>query len=183
MAFNKRQTVAFTIQYQGIARSLTTDITVTSAFDRSKQLKLNGLWDTGATHSSINVKYVKELNLPTVGMCIVNTAGGSVHASQHIIDMTLPNGQTLTMHVTATDLVNTDMLIGMDIISQGDFAISNFEGQTILNFRLPSIAHTDFVKTLKSLEPKRSGYKPNRNDPCSCGSGRKFKNCCGKFVK
>jgi SWIM/SEC-C metal-binding protein len=21
--------------------------------------------------------------------------------------------------------------------------------------------------------------KPNRNDPCSCGSGKKFKKCCG----
>ena len=24
------------------------------------------------------------------------------------------------------------------------------------------------------------GKKPGRNDPCPCGSGRKYKNCCGK---
>jgi len=27
---------------------------------------------------------------------------------------------------------------------------------------------------------KREGQKVGRNDPCSCGSGRKFKKCCGK---
>jgi len=25
-----------------------------------------------------------------------------------------------------------------------------------------------------------SNYKPGRNDPCTCGSGRKFKKCCGR---
>ncbi|NBW87715.1 MAG: hypothetical protein EBR23_13055, partial [Planctomycetia bacterium] len=30
-------------------------------------------------------------------------------------------------------------------------------------------------------EPIRNvGQKVGRNDPCPCGSGRKFKNCCGK---
>ena len=24
---------------------------------------------------------------------------------------------------------------------------------------------------------------PNRNDPCLCGSGKKFKNCCEKLFK
>ena len=27
---------------------------------------------------------------------------------------------------------------------------------------------------------KREGPKVGRNDPCSCGSGKKFKKCCGK---
>jgi preprotein translocase subunit SecA len=29
-------------------------------------------------------------------------------------------------------------------------------------------------------KPKRSGPKVGRNDPCTCGSGKKYKNCCGK---
>jgi len=29
------------------------------------------------------------------------------------------------------------------------------------------------------VDPPR-GPKPGRNDPCPCGSGRKFKNCCGR---
>jgi len=28
--------------------------------------------------------------------------------------------------------------------------------------------------------PLKKKEKPNRNDPCSCGSGHKYKNCCGR---
>jgi preprotein translocase subunit SecA len=32
-----------------------------------------------------------------------------------------------------------------------------------------------------AAEPIRNlGQKVGRNDPCPCGSGKKFKNCCGK---
>lgn len=30
------------------------------------------------------------------------------------------------------------------------------------------------------VEPIHVDKKPGRNDPCSCGSGKKFKQCCGK---
>ncbi|RKZ25637.1 hypothetical protein DRQ29_06015, partial [bacterium] len=29
-------------------------------------------------------------------------------------------------------------------------------------------------------QPIRKGKKIGRNDPCPCGSGKKYKNCCGK---
>jgi preprotein translocase subunit SecA len=28
---------------------------------------------------------------------------------------------------------------------------------------------------------KREGEKIGRNDPCPCGSGKKYKKCCGRF--
>ena len=28
----------------------------------------------------------------------------------------------------------------------------------------------------------RDGRKVGRNDPCPCGSGKKYKQCCGKIV-
>ena len=27
--------------------------------------------------------------------------------------------------------------------------------------------------------PAHAAKTPGRNDPCSCGSGKKYKNCCG----
>ncbi len=30
------------------------------------------------------------------------------------------------------------------------------------------------------VEPIRVEQKPERNDPCPCGSGKKYKKCCGK---
>ncbi|GAA3930090.1 PBPRA1643 family SWIM/SEC-C metal-binding motif protein [Litoribacillus peritrichatus] len=39
------------------------------------------------------------------------------------------------------------------------------------------------IKELEALinTPKTQVFekKPNRNDPCSCGSGKKYKKCCG----
>ena len=32
----------------------------------------------------------------------------------------------------------------------------------------------------KKLTPQRAAKKPKRNDPCPCGSGLKYKNCCGQ---
>lgn len=30
------------------------------------------------------------------------------------------------------------------------------------------------------VEPIHVDHKPKRNDPCPCGSGKKYKSCCGK---
>jgi uncharacterized protein len=32
----------------------------------------------------------------------------------------------------------------------------------------------------QALTFRRAGAKPGRNDPCACGSGKKFKACCGR---
>ena len=31
----------------------------------------------------------------------------------------------------------------------------------------------------RRLPPRRSATKVGRNDPCPCGSGKKYKKCCG----
>ena len=37
------------------------------------------------------------------------------------------------------------------------------------------------AQTNQTLQPvKRDSSKVGRNDPCPCGSGKKYKNCCGK---
>ena len=41
--------------------------------------------------------------------------------------------------------VEFDVLIGMDIITQGDFAVTNRCGRTKFSFRFPSQADIDFV--------------------------------------
>lgn len=41
---------------------------------------------------------------------------------------------------------DADILIGMDIITLGDFAVTNYEGVTKLSFRVPSQRHIDFVE-------------------------------------
>ena len=39
---------------------------------------------------------------------------------------------------------------------------------------------TDLERLLNPIKPRRVEQKPGRNEPCSCGSGKKYKNCCGQ---
>ena len=52
--------------------------------------------------------------------------------------------------------------------------------------RLPGVAHpaislndTSGDGTLKKQPVRNAGKKVGRNDPCPCGSGKKYKKCCG----
>ncbi len=50
----------------------------------------------------------------------------------------------------------------------------NIERQEVKNIRT-----NDGKETVKS-KPKKADKKIGRNDPCPCGSGKKYKQCCGK---
>jgi preprotein translocase subunit SecA len=39
---------------------------------------------------------------------------------------------------------------------------------------------SEAAQALEKAAPVRTGPKVGRNDPCPCGSGKKFKQCCGK---
>jgi hypothetical protein len=44
-----------------------------------------------------------------------------------------------------------DILIGLDIITIGDFSITNHNGKTVVSFRIPSDTyHIDYVEMLNS---------------------------------
>ena len=46
-------------------------------------------------------------------------------------------------------------------------------------------SHGDEVSAAETKKsPKKAdGSKVGRNDPCPCGSGKKYKNCCGRKKK
>jgi preprotein translocase subunit SecA len=37
----------------------------------------------------------------------------------------------------------------------------------------------ELVKKTEKVEPIKASEEPGRNDPCPCGSGKKYKHCCG----
>ena len=43
-----------------------------------------------------------------------------------------------------------------------------------------SAAAAEFNRAFAAPQPKREIVKAGRNDPCPCGSGKKFKSCCGR---
>ena len=39
---------------------------------------------------------------------------------------------------------------------------------------------SEAAAAVEKAKPVRAGPKVGRNDPCPCGSGKKYKHCCGK---
>jgi len=106
-----------------------------------------GYWATG---SVITKKIVQDFNLKTVGMVEVHTASGIDTANTYLVNILLPNKVLFyNLKVTEGKLPGQhEVLIGMDIISTGDFAVTNYNGKTVFTFRFPSAECIDFVKTL-----------------------------------
>ena len=40
-------------------------------------------------------------------------------------------------------------------------------------------AEDDLINETEKVEPSKADVNPGRNDPCPCGSGKKYKKCCG----
>lgn len=179
---------AFTLKPGGLISVLQTHCLVAIAHNHNQAgaqfpyLQFTGLWDTGATNSVITLDVVTQLGLAPVGQTTCYHAQGHTIANQYLINIGLPNSVGFS-HVLVTEgiLSGTDLLIGMDIISQGDFSITNFGGNTCFSFRYPSVKEVDFVAEhhTQSHTPVISG-KIGRNSLCSCGSGKKYKHCHGK---
>ena len=172
---------SFTAANPGLARVLITRVKVASVFDPSSKppypfKEYVGIWDTGATGTVITQKVIDELGLKEISMTKAYGADGEYDTEVYLINMEVPNGLIIqSMRVTRGKLRGIDVLIGMDVITQGDFAVTNFQGKTIFSFRFPSTECIDFVKPKPILIPQEQG----RNEKCSCGSGKKYKHCCG----
>jgi hypothetical protein len=134
------------------------------------------IWDTGATGSVISERVVNACGLQPTGMTKAQTASGECICPVFMINLLLPNNVTFqNWKVSKMDMgLHTDVLIGMDIIGLGDFAVTHADGKTCFSFRVPSSKKIDFVAEHHLALKNRVG----RNEPCPCGSGKKFKNCC-----
>ena len=143
------------------------------------------LWDTGATKSVITPKVAADLKLIPVGTVMMNHAQGSSQCNTYLVNMYLPNNVAMpgVLVSECQDTATFGAIIGMDIIAAGDLSITNVNGQTLLSFRIPSIASIDYVKEAQRLNAQRLQRTPiprvGRNDPCPCGSGKKYKKCHG----
>lgn len=143
---------AFTLKSNIILNMLQTETLITSDVrDKTKPYtpkNWNGLWDTGASKSSITRRIVDDLQLIPVGSANISTANGVVTVNTYFVDIGLPNHVIVqNVLVSCADLGDDiDVLIGMDIIKHGDFAITNTENCTTFSFRVPSIQEIDYVK-------------------------------------
>ena len=183
---------AFTIKHNGLANRIITEVGVCKAFDPKTQPfpnhpyeAVHALWDTGASRSVITKTTAAKLSLVPVGIADVHHADGTSKHPTHLVNFILPNNIGVPgLLVTESPNVvgGFGAIIGMDIISKGDFCITNYNRQTWLTFRIPSMLGVDYVQ--EHNRKLKAAVPPNSPCPCgatdSSGKPRKFKKCHGK---
>ena len=153
---------AFTIKYKCLSKSLRSTVTIKYG---DKSIEAIALWDTGATGTCISKDVVNKLCLTSLGKQNMQTPSGTSTVDTYLINIILPNDVEIPdVRVCDSEIGSQgiDILIGMDIISQGDFAVSNYRGKTVFTFRIPSKQLTDYVEQInisKVIGPKHGKGK------------------------
>ncbi|MDR1901464.1 MAG: hypothetical protein LBQ88_04170 [Treponema sp.] len=99
------------------------------------------MWDTGAKLTYISYKLASALKLIKVNSLELTSIHNRAFTDVFLIDITLPDNTAMIGNImaAAVDTGNEfDIIIGMNIISLGDFAITNDDGKTVFSFRLPA---------------------------------------------
>lgn len=137
----------FTEKYSQIQKKIITSAIIDT---NGISIPVRTQWDTGATGTCISKEIVSKLNLVPIGKVNVHTPSGIGVMNKYIINLILNN--EVMFHnwmVMDSEIGNQgiDVLIGMDIISNGDFALSNYDGRTQFTFRIPSQEHVEYKRS------------------------------------
>jgi hypothetical protein len=135
---NKHLTLTY--NYAGLVRRIKTPIELFSGgYGERKSRIVNATWDTGVTCSVITPKIAQDLDLD-----IVDSMPFWAVNSIHIVDISFvslrfPHGAIFNdIRVRVCPITpSTDMLLGVDVISQLDIAICNGSDQTLFSFAMP----------------------------------------------
>lgn len=104
------------------------------------------LWDTGATNSIISNGIAKALGLKPIKKALIAGVGGEIESYTYKTNLFFPKegAWIKDLEVLSCDLEDNDIIIGMDTITKGDFAITNKNQETWFSFRIPSEEHLEF---------------------------------------
>lgn len=157
-------TTGFTIAYDSAVTKITSHCAVSvgrAAPSDAPLLELDAIWDTGARMTTISYRVAQMLGLSGGKKTTVNSIGGAKDFESYSVNIIIPTGLCVTdVQVLCGDLRSCDVLIGMDIIQMGDFAISNAGGKTTFTFRiLPDESAVDFAKPFRESHTPRSIWR------------------------
>ncbi len=181
---------ALTNTNNGLARRIKTPVTITN-LNTGDTIDTMGVWDTGAESSVVRQDLVDKLGLIHRGFKNIIGVTGQSTRNTYYVNLKRNNQDiSLDMEITGVDSFSSDpqegMLIGMDVIQQGDFSISNFQGKTVMTFRRPSQRKIDYCEETaqfnKYLKIHQVWLK-HGNNKCPCQSGKIWERCHGNIIE
>lgn len=143
-----------TIEFGARALEIATSAKVSKAYNAARlpgvshppYEQIKAVWDTGAMSSVITPALAQKLGLKSLGLVKMQHANGVSMVNTYMINLLLPNKIEIhTLYVMEGAMTDTDLLIGMDIITMCDFAITNRDGKTVFSFDIPSSRITDYT--------------------------------------
>lgn len=170
MKFHQGPVLGFTTKANGRANVLRNDVGLSEAYDpkgggaQPPHKQFVCIWDTGASGTVICKKIATELNLTPSGRANVAVVGpdgktNEFETDTYLVNLYLPNNAGIVgLRVVEGSVAGADMLIGMDVIGMGDFAITNCDGCTWWTFRTPSIEGIDFVLEIDEHNKKYRNF-------------------------
>jgi len=139
---------AFTKKYDTVTRVLTLPVKISLA-GSTGSYETQGIIDTGAICSVVSINLVEKLEGIPFSYQFISTA-----SSHNTLTPLYKASIVLCDKLEITNLTVSDgtlpageeCLIGMDILSLGDLAVSNFKGKTCISFRIPSLQNIVFTE-------------------------------------
>jgi hypothetical protein len=139
--------LAITIKADGILNRIITPVTVQQAENycisngfEIKPVEARAMWDTGSTGCCISQRLAQYLALTRIDSWNLTSVHDSKASNVYLLDIVLPDKISIA-NVPAVEIEaigQYDIIIGMNIITLGDLAITNDSGKTVMSFRLPA---------------------------------------------
>jgi uncharacterized protein len=157
---------------------------------------LMGLWNDVARRVAIDPERLRDRDTPLIALHDGDASAGNViddcgvEWAMGFLDGVELREEAWGAACAAEEWID-DALIGIEAIAIGEWPPTEPDGATEpltvserldVIFGIPHMLHDLNLHRLEqttSRTPIRKETAPGRNDPCPCGSGRKFKKCCG----
>lgn len=124
-----------------------------------QKVQVNALWDTGASNSCISTRLANMLHLPNIGMTKIHSAGGIHDSRVFSVDFDLSEDLIHLQSIEVNEFLQNDrfdVIIGMDIITLGDFSITNANGKSVFSYRIPPDAFpVDYVEMVNKGQARK----------------------------
>jgi predicted aspartyl protease len=142
---------SFTVESQnGLFPFLATNCHISQGFHPKKtvregpKLEFKAMWDTGSTKTVITPRVVEALGLKplkSIKSVLIHGVDGIEKSAAYEINLSLLSH--ITFHELTVVSKNPgdawwDVLIGMDVISQGELSVKNVNSSTVWSFGIPS---------------------------------------------
>ena len=137
-------------KYPNRVNAIQTNCIITPYFEKGQGISIPGcevestVWDTGATNTVISGQVIDALGLEPIEKSQIEGVGGIMESSVYKINIYLENNvEFIGIEALSGDIGDYDLIIGMDMITLGDFVIINKDGKTWFSYRHPSTEHIE----------------------------------------